>query len=74
MTLNTKCSVILHKKLPPKLKDPRSFHIPCTIGTCNFDNALCDLGASVNLMPFSVFKKLGLAEDKPTTVSLQLAN
>ena len=74
MTLNTECSVILHKKLPPKLKDPRSFHIPCTIGTCNFDKALCDLGASVNLMPLSVFKKLRLGESKPTTISLQLVD
>ncbi|XP_075674887.1 uncharacterized protein LOC142644092 [Castanea sativa] len=67
-------SAILQKKLPPKLKDPRSFAIPCTIGKSYFDRALCDLGASINLMPFSVFRKLGLGEVKPTTISLQLAD
>lgn len=36
--------------------------------------ALCDLGASINLMPLSIFKKLGLVEVKPTTVTLQLAD
>ncbi|KAK4382025.1 hypothetical protein Sango_2912100 [Sesamum angolense] len=41
--LNEECSAILQCKLPPKLKDPRSFSIPCTIGNINFDKALCDL-------------------------------
>ena len=68
------CSVILQNKLPPKLKDPGSFTIPCIIGESYFDKALCDLGASINLMPYSVFKKLGLGECKPTSVSLQLAD
>ena len=71
--LNEECSAALHKKLPLELKDPRSFHIPCTIGTCNFDKALCNLSASVSLMPLSVYKKLGLGEAMPTTISLQLA-
>ncbi|XP_010246634.1 PREDICTED: uncharacterized protein LOC104589882 [Nelumbo nucifera] len=72
--LNEECSAILQNKLPPKLKDPRNFSIPCTIGEINFDKALCDLGASINLMSFSVFKKLGLKEPTPTTISLQLAD
>ncbi|XP_052181094.1 uncharacterized protein LOC127794196 [Diospyros lotus] len=72
--LNEECSTILQNKLPPKLKDPGSFSIPCTIGEINFDKALCDLGASINLMPFFVFRKLGLKEPTPTTVSLQLAD
>ena len=67
VTLNEECSVILHKKLPPKLKDSGSFHIPCAIGTWNFDKVLCNLGVSVNLMSFSMLKKLGLEEAKPTT-------
>ena len=54
----------------PKLKDPRSFTIPCTIGGYNFEKALCDLGANINLMFYFVFKKLGLKEIKSTTVSL----
>ncbi|XP_073277685.1 uncharacterized protein [Primulina huaijiensis] len=72
--LSEKCSAILQNKLPPKLKDPGSFSIPCTIGNSNFNKALCDLGASVNLMPYSCFEKLGIGEVKPTTISLQLAD
>ncbi|KAL5574623.1 hypothetical protein UlMin_016322 [Ulmus minor] len=68
--LNEECSAILQRKLPQKLKDPGSFTIPCTIGSCNFDKVLCDLGAGINLMPLSVFGKLGLGEVKPTSISL----
>ncbi|KAL5580236.1 hypothetical protein UlMin_012678 [Ulmus minor] len=72
--LTEECSAILQRKLPPKLKDPGSFTITCTIGDFNFDKVLCDLGASINLMPLSIFRKLGLGEVRPTTVSLQLAD
>ncbi|XP_022855446.1 uncharacterized protein LOC111376705 [Olea europaea var. sylvestris] len=72
--LTEKCSAILQKKLPQKRKDPGSFTIPCTIGSSSFEKALYDLGASVNLMPLSVFKKLGFGEVKPTTMTLQLAD
>ncbi|KAL5565133.1 hypothetical protein UlMin_028297 [Ulmus minor] len=72
--LNEECSAVLQRKLPQKLKDPGSFTIPCTIGSCNFDKVLCDLGASINLMPLSVFRKLSLGEVKPTSISLQLAD
>ncbi|WJX67426.1 hypothetical protein P8452_51892 [Trifolium repens] len=72
--LNEECSAIVLKKLPPKLKDPGSFNIPCTIGNSHFDKALCDLGASINLIPLSVFRKLGLQEPTPTNISLQLAD
>ncbi|XP_062093867.1 uncharacterized protein LOC133799894 [Humulus lupulus] len=61
-------------KLPPKMKDPGSFTIPCTIGDSYSGMALCDLGASINLMPMSVFKRLGIGEVRPTTVTLQLAD
>ncbi|XP_024029937.1 uncharacterized protein LOC112094091 [Morus notabilis] len=60
--LTEECSAILQRKLPQKLKDPGSFTIPCTIGDSHFEKALCDLGASINLMPLSVFRKLGLGE------------
>ncbi|PKA48168.1 hypothetical protein AXF42_Ash020513 [Apostasia shenzhenica] len=72
--LTEESSVVLQNKLPPKLKDPGSFSIPCIIGNLNFNKVLCDLGASINLMPYSIFKKLGLGEAKPTTISLQLAD
>ncbi|XP_057984551.1 uncharacterized protein LOC110664552 [Hevea brasiliensis] len=74
VALTEKCSAILQNKLPPKLKDPGSFSIPCLVGDMNIDKALCDLGASVSLMPLSIFKKLDVGELKPTTISLQLAD
>ncbi|KAL8485102.1 hypothetical protein ACS0TY_027413 [Phlomoides rotata] len=74
VNLTEECSAILQAKLPQKLKDPGSFTIPCKIGDGGTLRALCDLWASINLMPFSIFKKLGLGELKPTTISLQLAD
>ena len=70
--LNKECSVIVLKKLSPKLNDPRSFSIPCFIGKFSFDRALCDLGASIILMSYSVYKKLGLQEPQPINISIQL--
>ena len=61
-------------KIPSKLKDPESFSVPCIIGNLKFDNILCDLGASINLMPLSIFRALGMGELKQTVVSLQLAD
>ncbi|XP_041011490.1 uncharacterized protein LOC121255285 [Juglans microcarpa x Juglans regia] len=72
--LSEECSAILQKKLTQKLKDPGSFILPCTIGNSFFAKVLCDLGASINLMPLSVCKKFGLEEMKQTTISLQLAD
>ena len=74
IALTEECSAIIQKKLPHKLKDPGSFTIPCTIGNAVFKRELCDLGASINLMPLSIFRRLGLGEAKPTTVTLQLAD
>ena len=56
------------------MNDLRSFTIPCTIRSLNFEKALCDLGASINLMPLLVFWNLGLGEVKPTIISLQMAD
>ncbi|XP_058003932.1 uncharacterized protein LOC131180602 [Hevea brasiliensis] len=52
------CSALMQHKLPPKLKDLGSFSIPCHIGDTSIDKALCDLGASVSLMPLSICGKL----------------
>ncbi|CAL9024599.1 unnamed protein product, partial [Prunus brigantina] len=68
------CNAILQRKLPPKLKDPWSFTIPCTIGTTYFGNALCDLGSNINLMPSCVAKYIGLGVINPTIISLQMAD
>ncbi|WVY97116.1 hypothetical protein V8G54_029267 [Vigna mungo] len=72
--LTEECSAIIQQKLPPKLKDPGSFVIPCEIGNITVGKALCDLGASINLMPLSIFKRLGIGEVKPTMITLQLAD
>ncbi|XP_015940092.1 uncharacterized protein LOC107465628 [Arachis duranensis] len=72
--LTQECSAVIHKGLPPKLKDLRSFFLPCTIGNISIDKALCDLGSSINLMPLSMMRRLSIEEVKPTRMSLQLAD
>ncbi|KAL5854342.1 hypothetical protein ACOSQ4_004144 [Xanthoceras sorbifolium] len=67
-------SAILQQKLPPKLKDPRSFNIDITIGNVKKERAMLDLGARINLMPYSVYIQLGLNELQPTSMSLLLAD
>ena len=67
-------SAVIKKTLPEKMKDPGSFTIPCVIREFEFQKALCDSGASINLMPLSVAKKLSLGELTPTTVTLQMAD
>ncbi|XP_061355355.1 uncharacterized protein LOC133299874 [Gastrolobium bilobum] len=74
VALTQESSQYLLSKIPPKLGDPGSFTIPCTIGDHYIGRALCDLGASINLMPLSVYKKLKVGEPNPTTVTLQLAD
>ncbi|KAL4284010.1 hypothetical protein GQ457_16G015110 [Hibiscus cannabinus] len=68
------CLALMHIKVPAKITDPDSFTIECLIGHNYPTKALCDPGASINLMPKSVFQKLGIGEAKPTTVMLQLAD
>ncbi|XP_074298536.1 uncharacterized protein LOC141629432 [Silene latifolia] len=68
------CSALLQNKSPPKLKDPGSFSIPCTIGTHVIDKALFDLGASVSVIPYSVCEKLNMGNLKVTSVTLQMAD
>ncbi|XP_062086212.1 uncharacterized protein LOC133792325 [Humulus lupulus] len=72
VALTEECSAILQRKLPQKMRDPGSFTIPCTIGKFECKHGLCDLVASINLMPLSVFRRLGLGEARPTTVTLWL--
>lgn len=74
VALTEECSAVLQRKLSPKLKDPGSFTIPCTIGKMEFNKCLCDLGESINLMPLSVFNQLGLSVPRPTNISLHLAD
>ena len=60
--------------MPQKCKDPGTFTIPCTIGQYGIQHALCDLGASVSLMPYEIFKKTGIGELKPTRIVLAMAD
>nr|XP_017245793.1 PREDICTED: uncharacterized protein LOC108217475 [Daucus carota subsp. sativus] len=68
------CSAVLQNKSPPKLKDPGSFSIPCHLGALFIDKALCDLGASVSVMPLSIFQKLNMGDLKCTQMTLQMAD
>ncbi|GJR61809.1 reverse transcriptase domain-containing protein [Tanacetum coccineum] len=72
--LNENCSAMLLKKLPEKLGDPGKFLIPCNFPGMDVCHALADLGASINLMPLSIWKKLSLPELTPTRITLELAD
>ncbi|GJR66010.1 reverse transcriptase domain-containing protein [Tanacetum coccineum] len=71
--LNENCSTVLQKKLPKKLGDTRRFLIPCDFYGLESCMALADLGASINLMPLSVWKTLYLLKLTPTRMTLELA-
>ncbi|GJU47670.1 reverse transcriptase domain-containing protein [Tanacetum coccineum] len=71
--LNENYSAIIVKKLPEKLGDPGKFLVPCVFSELKC-KALADLGASINLMPLSVWKELGLPELISTQMTLELAN
>ncbi|XP_019056416.1 PREDICTED: uncharacterized protein LOC109116079 [Tarenaya hassleriana] len=70
VTLSTEISAAITKhELPPKISDLGSFSIPCKLGNIEIDRALCDLGASVSLMPLSIYKKLNIGDLKPTRMA-----
>ncbi|GJS02067.1 reverse transcriptase domain-containing protein [Tanacetum coccineum] len=73
-TVNAECSAIILNKVPEKLKDPRKFLIPCALQELDRTNALADFGASINLLPHSIYKQLRLGALKPTRMTLELAN
>ncbi|XP_070022158.1 uncharacterized protein [Nicotiana sylvestris] len=64
-------SVVVHL-MAPNLEDPDAFTIPRTIRSANFAKALCNLGASINLMPYSVFKTLGIGQPRDTSMRLKM--
>ncbi|GJV84047.1 reverse transcriptase domain-containing protein [Tanacetum coccineum] len=72
--LSDKSSVMIQNKVSPKLGDPGSFLIPCNFKKTFSCNALADLGASINLMPYSLYAKLFLENLKPTKMSVRLAD
>ncbi|XP_010507101.1 PREDICTED: uncharacterized protein LOC104783673 [Camelina sativa] len=73
--LNHECSAIIQRTAAPKkLSDAGSFTLPCSIGPLKFGRCLCDLGASVSLMPLTVTKHLEFEKYKPTNIQLVLAD
>nr|GEW77167.1 reverse transcriptase domain-containing protein [Tanacetum cinerariifolium] len=74
VSLNENCSAMHLKKLLEKLGDPGKFLIPCDFPGMDVCHALADLGASINLMPLSIWKKLSLPELTPTRITLELAD
>ena len=72
--LTEQVSAIIQSKNPVKYKDPGSPTISVNIGGTCIDKALLDIGASVNLLPYLVYKQLGLGELKPTNITLSLAD
>ncbi|XP_070035259.1 uncharacterized protein [Nicotiana tomentosiformis] len=66
VTLTQTCSAVVTRLMAQKVSDPGSFIIPCTIRSYAFSKALCDLGASINLMPLAIYTKLGIGRARPT--------
>ncbi|GJZ49452.1 reverse transcriptase domain-containing protein [Tanacetum coccineum] len=73
-TVNVECSAIIMNKVPEKLEDPGKFLIPCALQELDRTSALADSGASINLLPHSIYKQLGLEALTPTRMTLELAN
>nr|GFC80776.1 reverse transcriptase domain-containing protein [Tanacetum cinerariifolium] len=73
-SLNEHCPAVLLKKLPENLRDPGKFLIPCDFLSMSECLALVDLGASINLMPFFLWKRLSLLDLIPTCMTLELAD
>ncbi|GJS60418.1 reverse transcriptase domain-containing protein [Tanacetum coccineum] len=69
-TVNAECSAIIMNKVPEKLEDPGKFLIPCALQELDRTSALADSGASINLLPHSIYKKLGLEALTPTRMTL----
>ncbi|CAM9000423.1 unnamed protein product [Rhodiola kirilowii] len=74
VALNFECSAIIQNPLSKKLKCPGSFSTPIMIGDICIEDALCDLGASISLMPYSLCRKLDMGTLTPTSISLRLAD
>ncbi|XP_062151973.1 uncharacterized protein LOC133860367 [Alnus glutinosa] len=67
-------SAVIQRKLPAKCKDLGMFTIPCTIGNMRYEKAMTDLGASINVMPYSIYASLKLGPLNKTSVVIQLAD
>ncbi|KAK7360732.1 hypothetical protein VNO77_02741 [Canavalia gladiata] len=74
ISMGQNVSALIQQPMPQKCKDPGMFTIPCTIGNCRFENAMLDLGASINVMPMSIFNSLSVGPLHSTGIIIQLAN
>ncbi|XP_070029991.1 uncharacterized protein [Nicotiana sylvestris] len=74
VTLTQTYNTVVAKPIAQKMLDLGSFTIPCTIGSYAFVKALCDLGASINLMSLAMYTTLGIGRARPTSMLLQLAD
>ncbi|GJY10950.1 hypothetical protein Tco_0379135, partial [Tanacetum coccineum] len=70
--MNPKYLALLQNQLPHKEKDPGSFILPCSIKRLDFNNALADLGASISVMPFSMYKRLGIGKLEPINMDFKM--
>ena len=70
----TRSSATIANEAPEKKRAPGCPTIPCSIGSLMFERALCDLSASVSVMPKNIFEKLRLPEPEPTAMCLELAD
>ncbi|CAL1379092.1 unnamed protein product [Linum trigynum] len=74
VTLGEECSAFILNKLPKKQPNPGSFTIPLCISNHHIENSLEDLGASINVMPYKLFRKFHLGELKPPMLSVTLGD
>ncbi|XP_023742062.1 uncharacterized protein LOC111890141 [Lactuca sativa] len=74
VTVGEHVSAVLQKRMPPKCKDPDVFTVPCKLGNLYVPRAILDLGASVNLLPYSLFKSIGVGTLSKNGVIIQLAD
>ncbi|RDY07590.1 hypothetical protein CR513_08266, partial [Mucuna pruriens] len=74
LTQNDEFTAGVQQALPKKCRDPGIFFVPCTIGDCTFVDAMFDLGASINVMPISIYKSLKFGDLESFGMTIQLAN
>ncbi|CAM8965200.1 unnamed protein product [Rhodiola kirilowii] len=67
-------SAVIQRKVPPKCGDPGTYTIPYTIGNIRIENCMLDLGASINVLPFSIYSCLKIGPLKPIGLTIQLAD
>ncbi|GKE60650.1 hypothetical protein Tco_1511017, partial [Tanacetum coccineum] len=72
--MDPRCSTLLLNQLPPKEEDPGSFILPCSIRRLDFNNTLADLGASISIMPFSMYKRLGMGKLEPINMVIEMTD